>query len=211
MIKIRVAIVDDHHVVRAGLRGLLEDETDIEVVAEAIDGLAVLDLLRKHELDVLILDLSMPQHDGFEAVARVHERAPDVGILVLSSYPESQYAVSLLRRGASGYLNKGCDPREIITAIRRIADGHRYITANVAELLATQLSRGDSPAHEELSKREMQVFLRLARGETVGAIAASLFLSVKTVSTYRTRVLEKLALGSNSELTYYAMKHRLIE
>jgi DNA-binding NarL/FixJ family response regulator len=142
----------------------------------------------------------------------IRAKAPDVGILILSGYPEEHYAVNLIRQGASGYLNKECDPSEIVNAIRVISLGKRYITPGVAELLAQQLNRPhDVAAHEQLSEREFQVFLKLAKGETAGDIAKALSLSVKTVSTYRTRVMEKMSLASNSDLTYYALKNKLID
>lgn len=141
----------------------------------------------------------------------IRAKAPDLAILILSGFPEEHYAMNLIRQGASGYLNKECDPAEIVRAIRTVAQGRRYITPSVAELLAEQLNRKDSgPLHEQLSEREFQVFLRLAQGDTVGQIAEALSLSVKTVSTYRTRLMEKLALQSNSDLTYYALKNGLI-
>jgi DNA-binding NarL/FixJ family response regulator len=142
----------------------------------------------------------------------IRAKAPDVGILILSGYPEEHYAVNLIRQGASGYLNKECDPAEIVKAIRVIALGKRYITPGVADLLAQQLNRPtDMATHEQLSEREFQVFLKLAKGETAGDIARALSLSVKTVSTYRTRVMEKMSLNSNSDLTYYALKNKLID
>ena len=133
-------------------------------------------------------------------------------MLILSGYPEAHYATNLLRQGASGYLNKECDPQEIVTAVRTVSRGRKYITPTVAELLADQLNSGaDRPLHEQLSEREFQVFLRLSQGETIGVIADSLSLSVKTVSTYRTRIMEKMSLESNSDLTYYALKNGLIQ
>ena len=211
MPKIRIAIVDDHALVRSGLRGFITDQPDIEVVAEASDGAQALDVVRQHALDVLVLDISMPKQSGMDVLARIQAHAPDLGILILSGYPEEHYAVSLLRRGVSGYLNKQCEPEDIVTAVRRIAGGNRYITPQVAEMLACQLNRPDNAAaHDQLSARELQVLLRLAKGETVGDIAESLFLSAKTVSTYRTRILEKMGLASNSDLTYYALKNGLL-
>ena len=142
----------------------------------------------------------------------IRAKAPDVAIIILSSYPEEHYAVHLIRQGASGYLNKQCEPAEIVDAIRRVAGGNRYITPAVAELLAQQLNRPDADQpHERLSEREFQVFTRLAKGETVSDIGEALSLSVKTISTYRTRIMEKMALQSNSDLTYYALKSKLID
>ena len=212
MTHIKIAIVDDHAMVRSGLRGFFTDQTDIEVVAEASDGAQALDVVRQHQLDVLILDISMPNQSGMDVLARIQAHAPDLGILILSGYPEEHYAVSLLRRGVSGYLNKQCEPEDIVAAVRRIAAGNRYITPQIADMLAGQLNRPDNAAaHDQLSARELQVLLRLAKGETVGDIAQSLFLSAKTVSTYRTRILEKMGLASNSDLTYYALKNGLLD
>jgi two-component system invasion response regulator UvrY len=209
---IRVVIVDDHAIVRTGLRQFLSEHVDLRVTGEASDGKEVLELLRQGEVDVILMDLSMPGHGGVDALAAVKARAPDLPVLILSGFPEAHYATALLRQGASGYLNKECDPEEIVSAIRTVVRGRRYITPAVAELLADNLSGDtDKPLHETLSERELQVFLRLARGETVGHIADSMSLSVKTVSTYRTRVMEKMKLASNSDLTYYALKNGLIQ
>jgi len=211
---IRVAIVDDHAIVRAGLRQYLSEQVDLRVTGEAANGREALELLRGGEVDVLIMDLAMPEHGGVDALSAIKARAPELPVLILSGFPETHYATTLLRQGASGYLNKECDPEDILTAIRTVARGRRYITPAVAELLADGLASGseaDKLPHELLSERELQVFLRLAKGETVGAMADSMCLSVKTVSTYRSRVLEKMKLSSNSELTYYALKNGLIQ
>ncbi len=209
---IRVGIVDDHAIVRSGLRQFFGEHVDLRVVGEAGSGREAIDLVRTTEMDVLVLDLAMPGQSGIDALAMIRAKAPDVGILVLSGYPEEHYAVSLIRQGASGYLNKECDPADIVDGIRTVALGKRYITAPVAELLAQQLGRNDAgPVHEQLSDREFQVFLKLARGHTAGDIAEALSLSVKTVSTYRTRLMEKMGLKSNSDLTYYALKNKLID
>ena len=209
---IRIAIVDDHAIVRAGLRQFFSDEVDFRVVAEASNGREALDIVRQGDVDVMVLDISMPGQSGVDALAAIRARAPDLPVLILSGFAEEHYATTLLRQGASGYLNKDCDPQEIAKAIRTIFRGRKYITAGVAERLAETLGGGaDTPAHESLSERELQVFLRLAKGETIGHMAQSMSLSVKTVSTYRTRVMEKMALASNSDLTYYALKNGLIQ
>lgn len=209
---IRVGIVDDHQIIRSGLRQFLSEHVDIRVEGEAGNGREAIDLVRTHDIDVLLLDLSMPGQGGLDAIDMLRAKAPDMGILILSGYPEEQYALNLIRKGASGYLNKDCDPTQILEAIRVIALGKRFLTPAVADLLAQQLNRpSDAPLHEQLSDREMQVFLKLARGETVGEIGEALSLSVKTVSTYRTRLMEKLNLASNSDLTYYALKQNLID
>ena len=209
---VKVGIVDDHSIVRSGLRQFLSEMVDLRVVGEAASGREAIDLVRAVEMDVMIMDLSMPGQSGIDALAMIRAKAPDVGILILSGYPEEQYAVNLIRQGASGYLNKECEPMEIVNAIRTIALGRRYISPSVAELIAQQLNRKEgSAAHDLLSEREFQVFLKLAKGETAGDIAAALSLSVKTVSTYRTRLMEKMGLASNSDLTYYALKNKLID
>ena len=209
---IRIAIVDDHAMVRAGLRQFFADQIDFQVVAEASNGRDALDIVRQGEVDVMVLDISMPDQSGVDALAAIKARAPDLPVLILSGFAEAHYATTLLRQGASGYLNKDCDPEDIVRAIRTVVRGRKYITAGVAEQLAESLSHGgDRPAHETLSERELQVFLRLAKGETIGHMADSMSLSVKTVSTYRTRVMEKMTLESNSDLTYYALKNGLIQ
>lgn len=209
---IRVVIVDDHAVVRAGLRQFFGDQVDLRVTGEAANGREALDLVRGGDLDVLVMDLSMPDQSGVDALAAIKARRPDLPVLILSGYPETHYATTLLRQGASGYLNKECDPDEIVKAIRTVVRGRKYITPAVAELLADGLGANpDKLPHELLSEREFQVFLRLAKGETIGHMADGMNLSVKTVSTYRTRVMEKMKLASNSDLTYYALKNGLIQ
>ena len=196
---IRVAIVDDHAIVRTGLRQFFSEQVDLRVCGEASNGHEALELVRQGEIDVLLMDLSMPDQSGVDALAAIKARAPELPVLILSGFPEEHYATALLKQGAAGYLNKECDPEEIVTA-------------GVAERLAETLGGdADKLPHELLSERELQVFLRLARGETVGHIADGMSLSVKTVSTYRTRVMEKMGLSSNSDLTYYALKNGLIQ
>ena len=209
---IRVVIVDDHAIVRAGLRQFFSDQVDLRVTGEASTGREALDLVRKGDVDVVVMDLSMPDQSGVDTLAAIKARQPDLPVLILSGYPEAHYATTLLKQGASGYLNKECDPEEIVKAIRTVYRGRKYITPAVAELLAEGLG-GDvnKLPHEQLSEREFQVFLRLAKGETIGHMADSMALSVKTVSTYRTRVMEKMKLSSNSDLTYYALKNGLIQ
>jgi len=215
---IRIGIVDDHAIVRTGLRQYLSDHVDLRVTGEGSSGHDALEMARGGEVDVLLLDISMPDQSGVDALAAIKARFPELPVLILSGFPEAHYATTLLRQGASGYLNKECDPEEIANAIRLVSRGRRYISPAVAEQLADSVASGpgaagaaDKPPHEGLSEREFQVFLRLAKGETVGHIAEALFLSVKTVSTYRTRVLEKLKLQTNSDLTYYALKNGLIQ
>lgn len=209
---IRIAIVDDHPVVRSGLKGFLSDQIDITVVAEAGSGRDALDIVRAGGIDVMLMDISMPDQSGLDALIAIRARAPDLPVLMLSIFSETHYATTLLRQGANGYLNKECDPQELISAIRTVALGRKYITPSVGQLLADSLVNGSGVAlHENLSDRELQVFLRLAQGQTVGELAISMSLSVKTVSTYRTRVMEKMNLSSNSDLTYYALKNGLLQ
>lgn len=209
---IRIVIVDDHAIVRTGLRQFFSEQVDLRVTGEAGNGREALELVRKGDLDVLLMDLAMPDQSGVDALAAIKARAPALPVLILSGFPEAHYATTLLKQGASGYLNKDCDPEEIVKAIRTLYRGRKYITAAVAEMLADGLDGSAAKLpHEQLSEREFQVFLRLAKGETIGHMADSMSLSVKTVSTYRTRVMEKMSLASNSDLTYYALKNGLIQ
>lgn len=211
---IRIAIVDDHAIVRAGLRQFFADHTDLDVVAEASNGRDALELVRGGNIDVMVMDLSMGEQGGVEALVAIKTRVPDLPVLIFSALPEAHYATALLQQGASGYLGKDCDPEHIVDAIRTVARGRKYISPAVAEQLADALVGGASlekPAHHNLSQRELQVFLRLAAGEAVGNIAEHMSLSIKTVSTYRARIMEKLGLASNSDLTYYALKNGLIQ
>ncbi|HEV8689374.1 MAG TPA: response regulator transcription factor [Ideonella sp.] len=213
---IRIAIVDDHAMVRAGLRQFFADQADLAVVAEAASGHEVLDIVRRGGVDVIVLDIAMRGVSGVDALVSIQAHAPALPVLILSGFPEADYATTMLRQGASGYLTKDCDPDEIVLAIRTLARGHKYISTSLAERLASALGDGladrggDRALHELLSERELQVFLRLAQGEALGNVARSLSLSGKTISTYRARVMEKLRLASNSDLTYYALKNGLI-
>ena len=209
---IRVLIADDHAIVRAGFRQFIAGESDMEVVAEADSGRQALDIARKKLCDVILLDISMPGQNGVDTLRAIKEGQPEMPILILSGYPEHQYALSMFKIGANGYLRKDCEPAELIKAIRTVASGRKYISPAVGEILAETIdSPNDAPIHTQLSDREFQVFNRLAKGESVSSIAEALFLSVKTVSTYRTRVLEKMRLQSNSDLTYYALKSGLLD
>ena len=209
---IRIAIVDDHAMVRAGLRQFFADQVDFASSPRPPTAARRWTSCARAGSTWSLLDISMPGQSGVDALAAIRARAPDLPVLILSGFPEEHYATTLLRQGASGYLNKDCDPEEIVKAIRTVARGRKYITAGVAERLADGLGGGgDKPPHEQLSERELQVFLRLAQGETIGHMADSMSLSVKTVSTYRTRVMEKMGLASNSDLTYYALKNGLIQ
>ena len=209
---IRVAIVDDHAIVRAGLREYFSALSDLEVVGEAANGRDAQALAREGGIDVLLLDISMPDQSGIEVLQNIKRTAPDMAVLILSGLPEEQYAVNLVRQGARGYLSKESDTEEIAKAIRAIAAGKRYVPPKVAELLMTQLDKKTHlPLHESLSPRELQVLLRMAKGETITEIGKTLSLSVKTVSTYHSRIFEKLGVTSNAALVQYAIKNGLIQ
>ena len=208
---LRVAIVDDHKIVRVGFRELLNEEVDIQVCFEAATGEDALEQLRDHPCDVLLLDLNLPGKSGVDVLRMVRQRYNSVNVLILSGHPEESYALAMIRNGASGYLAKDCEQEELVRAIRMVALGRRYVSPKTAELLADELSGGrPAEAHESLSERELQVFLRLAKGESVSQIADHLHLSVKTVSTYRSRLTEKLGVSSNAELATYALRHGLV-
>ena len=208
---LRIAIVDDHQIVRAGFRELLADELGLEIAFEAASGEAALEALRAQPVDVLLLDLSLPGQSGVDVLRAVRQRFEGTRVLMLSGFPEERYALAMIRNGADGYLCKDCSREELLQAIRTVAQGRRYLSPRTAELLARELTGETSAApHEKLSDRELQVFLRLARGESVSDIGTALHLSVKTVSTYRSRLLEKLGVASNAELATYAMRHGLI-
>ncbi|MFZ6713205.1 response regulator [Undibacterium sp. TC9W] len=209
---IRIAVCDDHQIVRAGFKQIFSEVSDFEVVAEATTGREALEIARKEACDVMLLDISMPDQSGIDTLRTIKQGQPDLPILILSGYPAQQYAVNLLKMGANGYLNKECDAHELIKAIRTVSTGRRYVSADVGEILAQGFDHdAETALHTDLSDREFQVFLRLAKGESVSDIALTLSLSVKTISTYRTRVMEKMNLQSNCDLTYYAMKNNLLE
>ncbi len=208
---IKILIADDHPVVRRGLKNILKEASDIEVAGEAGDGLEVLEKVRAEEFDVLILDLTMPKLDGLETIGRLKSEQPDLGILVLSMNPEEVFGMRALRLGASGYLSKDSAPEQLITAIRRIAAGKVYVSEGLAESLALNVSKGSPKMpHETLSDREYQIMLMLARGRSLKEIAAELSLSVKTVSTHRTHILEKLNMDNNAQIVTYALHNKLL-
>ncbi|MBU1225565.1 MAG: response regulator transcription factor [Gammaproteobacteria bacterium] len=208
---IRVAIVDDHQIVRTGFRELLSEDVSISIGFEAATGDEALEKLRTLPCDVLLLDISLPGKSGIDVLRGVRQRYPDVRVLILSGFPEESYALAMIRNGANGYLCKDCERDELLRAIHMVSTGRRYVSARTAELLADEMSGERSGMlHEMLSDRELQVFLRLARGESVSDIAGQLNLSVKTISTYRSRVTEKLNVASNAELATYALRHGLI-
>ena len=209
---IRVLVVDDHPIVREGLKQILSDTEDILVVDEADSGQAVLDCTSRSNFDVVLLDISMPGRDGLEVLRDLKQLKPRLPVLILSMYPEEHYAVRVLRGGASGYLTKSSAPDELISAIRKVASGRKYISATLAERLTYELDRDASkPLHEILSDREYQVMHMLSTGKSVKDIALELGLSVKTVSTYRSRILEKMNMKNNAEIVLYAVQNKLID
>lgn len=211
MKKIRILIADDHPIVRAGFKQVLSETPDMEVTDEAGNGQEAMACIRKKELDVVLLDISMPGRSGLEVLKELKEEKPKLPVLILSMYPEEQYAIRALRAGASGYLTKASAPNELISAIRKVAEGGKYISATLGErltdFLGTDMTR---PPHELLSDREYQVMLMIASGRTVSSIAEELCLSVKTISTYRTHILEKMRMKNNAEITFYAVQNGLV-
>jgi DNA-binding NarL/FixJ family response regulator len=207
----RVLIADDHALVRAGLRQYLQQNGRFASIAEASSGSQALDMLRGARFDLLILDINMPDRGGLDILKHVRASYPETRVLVLSAYPERQYAVNVLKAGASGYLSKESAPDELMKAVNQVMAGKRYVSSSLAELLVSELdSDHDKPLHAGLSEREFQIFCKLASGQSVSEIASELSLSVKTVSTYRTRVLEKMSFKSNADITSYALRNGLM-
>jgi two-component system invasion response regulator UvrY len=208
---IHVVLCDDHAMVRRGIRGMLSEAVDIQVTGEASGYAEVRELLRTAPCDVLVLDLSMPGRGGMEVLASLQEAHSPIKVLVVSMFPEDQYAIRCLRAGAQGYLNKAGDPEELVLAVRTVMQGRKYVTPEVAQMLVESLSKPvlEVP-HAALSEREMQTLLKIASGKRLSDIAEELLLSPKTVSVYRTRVLEKLKLANNAELTVYAIRNNLV-
>lgn len=207
---IRVVIADDHTILREGLKQLLQSAPDLSVVGEAGDGHEVLARVRGVDFDVLLLDMSMPGRSGMELIRQVKAERPKLRVLVLSMHEEHQYAVRAIRAGAAGYLTKESAALELVAAIRKVAGGGAFISAEVAEQLAlSSMPRAEGPPHTLLSDREYQVFRRLVAGAAVTQIAGDLNLSVKTVSTHKARLMEKLGVANQAELIHYALKHRL--
>lgn len=209
---IRILIVDDHAVVRAGIKHFIDDVPKMEVAGEAATADAAIRLLRAQEFDVVLLDIGMPDKSGVEILAQIKRERPKLPVLILSMHPESRYAVQLLRGGASGYVQKEALGTDLIEAIETAVRGHKYISPVVADLLTADMSKEEErPLHETLSAREFDVFMRLGNGQGITKIAQDVNLSVKTVSTYRNRVLEKMNMASNADIIYYAIKQNLID
>ena len=207
----KVLVADDHAVVREGLKRILTQDQGIQVVAEAADGTAALARAREADPDIVVLDMSMPGRGGLETLQELKRLWPTLGVLVLSMHPEDQYAVRVLREGADGYLSKESAAEELIGALRKIHGGGKYVSPSLAERLAQTVERGfEGPPHEQLSTREFQVMVLIAQGRTVSEIGDELHLSVKTISTYRTRILEKMGMKNNAELMHYAIEEGIV-
>ncbi|NVM26328.1 MAG: response regulator transcription factor [Desulfobacterales bacterium] len=209
---IRILIADDHPIVRKGLKQIVAETPGMAVTDEASNAQEVLDKVWRNDYDVVVLDITMPGRGGLDILKQLRGEKPGLPVLILSIHPEEQYAVRALKAGAAGYLTKGSAPGELTAAIRRVSAGKKYISSSLAEKLALHLENDtDKPIHEKLSDREYQILCMIASGETIKEIAQGLFLSEKTISTYRSRILEKMNMKSNAELTHYAIKNRLVD
>jgi two-component system invasion response regulator UvrY len=209
---IRVFIADDHAIVREGLKQILAESRDIVVAGEAENGVDALKLFRKASCHVMLLDISMPDRSGIDVLKQLKKDHPDLAVLMLSMHREDQYAIRSLKAGAAGYVTKQSAPRELVTAIRQVAAGQKYVSAALAQALASQVGEDHEGAlHDSLSDREYQTLTMIASGKTVSAIAQELSLSVKTISEYRARLLVKMKLKNSAELTHYAIKNQLID
>ncbi len=208
---IKVVLCDDHAMVRRGIKDTLADAVDIKVMAEADSYAGVKETLRTVACDVLVLDLNMPGRGGMDVLASLRETQSSIKVLIVSMFAEDQYAIRCLRAGAHGYLNKAGDPADLITAVRTLSQGRKYISPEVADMLVSQLAEPAAHAlHDHLSDRELQTLVKIASGKRLSDIAREMMLSPKTVSVYRSRLLEKLKLGNNAELTVYAIRNELV-
>ncbi len=209
---IRVMITDDHAIVRQGLKQILNETKDIKVTGEAETGFQALKIVRQHNYDVMLLDISLPDRNGIEILKQVKKDHPHLAVLMLSMHTEHEFAIRALKAGASGYLNKQSAPAQLVTAIRQVASGEKYVSPAVAQELANSVNiNNDRPLYEQLSDREFQTLCLIADGKTLADISSGMFLSPKTVSVYRARLLEKLNLTNNSELIRYAIKNKLVD
>ena len=210
---VRVLVADDHAIIREGLKQIIADSGEFAVNGEAETGLQAIQQARSGDFDIVLLDISLPDRNGIEVLKQLKKEIPALPVLILTMHREDQYAIRALKAGASGYLNKQGAPAELVNALREVTSGRKYITAALAQELANQVGVGDDsgkPSHETLSDREYQTLVMIASGKTVGEIATELALSVKTVSMYRARLLQKMKLRHNAELTHYAIRHRLV-
>jgi len=209
---IKILIADDHTLFRKGLQHILSEYPDPVATDEASNGQEVLDKIWHNDYDMVLLDITMPGMTGLEALKQLKNDRPKLPVLVLSMHPEEQYAVRVIRAGASGYLRKESAPDELITAIQRISAGRKYITSSLAERLADDVEPAtEKPLHDTLSDREFEVFRMIAAGKTITQIAEALFLNARTISTYRSRILEKMQMKTNADLIHYAIKHQILD
>ena len=208
---IRIIIVDDHPVVRRGLKQILHEEPDVKVVGEAENAQEAFKIIRTIDCDAVVLDISLPGASGVEILNQLKHEHQKLPVLILSVHPEEQYAVRVMKAGASGYLTKESAPEELVKAIRKIIAGGKYISSSLAERLITDIDASGKPRHEKLSDREFEIMRMIAQGKAIKTIAEELYLSEKTVSTYRTRLLEKMNMTTNAEIISYALKNKLIE
>jgi DNA-binding NarL/FixJ family response regulator len=208
---IKILIADDHPIVRNGLKQTVSKELDMTVESEAQNAQEVLVLVRKQKLDVVVLDINMPDGSGLDVLIQLKKEYPRLPVLILSVHPEEQYAVRALKTGASGYLTKQSVPAELVKAIRKVAGGGKYVSSSLSERLAFDLETGEKPLHETLTHREFKVMCMMASGKRIKEIADKLFLSAKTVSTYRARILKKMKMKTNADLIHYVIKNKLAE
>ena len=207
---IKVIIVDDHPVVRRGLKQILHEEPDVKVVGEAESAQEAFKIIRTIDCDAVVLDISLPGASGVEILKQLKHEYQKLPVLILSVHPEEQYAVRVMKAGASGYLTKESAPEELVKAIRKIISGGKYISSSLAERLITDIDASGKPRHEKLSDREFEIMRMIARGKAIKKIAEELCLSEKTVSTYRSRIMEKMKMSTNSDLTRYALENHLV-
>jgi two-component system, NarL family, invasion response regulator UvrY len=209
---IKILLADDHSIVRAGLRKILEKESDLQIVEEVENALDVLKFAKKHDCDLIILDINMPGKSGLEVIQDIKKMKPQIKILILSIYPEDSFAINALELGASGYLTKDSTPGELVKAVRRINSGGKYVSESMKDKLVLRIEKEENKIlHEKLSKREFEILLLIGEGKTPAQIAEKLNISINTVATYRARILEKMNMHSNAALIHYVIKNNLIE
>ncbi len=208
----KILIADDHELIREGLKKVLQKEADLQVIGEAVNSAELFEQLNKKETDIIILDISMPGRSGLDSIAELKGIYPNIKILVLSMHPEERFAVRALKAGASGYMTKESAAHELVNAVRKIHGGGKYISSSLAEYLATEISmENNKQLHENLSNREYEIMILIGLGKSVGDIAEKLSLSVNTVTSYRSRIMEKMNMKTNAEIIRYAIKHQLVD
>jgi two-component system, NarL family, invasion response regulator UvrY len=206
---LKVCIVDDHPIVRQGLRQILAEAQDMTIVSELATGLEVLESIKKDPCDIVVMDITLPGMNGIDVLKQIKREKPGIPVLMLSIHPEDEYAVRALKAGAAGYLTKGSAPNELLNAIRTVSTGSKYITSALAEELISDIQGGGKQPHEQLSNREYEIMCMIASGKRIKEIASELMISTKTVSTYRTRILEKMKMVSNAEITRYVLENHI--